>query len=57
MKPLQTVRIVAECGNWFLLDVGNGQGRVLDLDNDRVFPPMSLVSLLAKGGWTVRDDA
>jgi hypothetical protein len=45
------MNVLAQEGNWYLLDVGNGLGRVLDLEFHRFFPPRSLVSLLAKGSW------
>jgi hypothetical protein len=45
------MKVIGQSENWFLLDIGEGFGRVLDLDHDRFFPPMQLVSLLAKGGW------
>jgi len=45
------MNVIRQSGNWYLVDLGDGRGRVLDLDYGRFFPPMSLVSLLAKGGW------
>jgi hypothetical protein len=45
------MKVIGQSGNWYLIDLGGGQGRVLDLDFNRLFPPMSLASLIAKGGW------
>ena len=45
------MKVIGQSGNWYLIDVGAGQGRVLDLDFNRFFPAMSLASLIAKGGW------
>jgi hypothetical protein len=45
------VTVIAQEGSWYLVDVGNGLGRVLDLEFQRFFPPHSLTSLLAKGSW------
>jgi hypothetical protein len=45
------MKVIRQSGNWYLVDLGDGRGRVLDLDFHRFFPAMSMVSLLAKGGW------
>lgn len=45
------MNVIAQEGSWYLIDVGDGLGRVLDLEFDRYFPPQSLPSLLAKGAW------
>ena len=45
------MNVVAQEGQWYLVDVGNGLGRVLDLEFRRFFPPSSITSLLAKGAW------
>ena len=46
------MNVIAQEGEWYLVDVGHGLGRVLDLEFDRFFPPRSLTSLLAKGTWS-----
>ena len=46
------MNVLAQEGQWYLVDVGHGLGRVLDLEFDRFFPPRTLTSLLAKGAWT-----
>ena len=44
--------IVAQDGDdRFLVNVGDGQGRILDLDQMRYFQPMDINSLLAHGDW------
>lgn len=45
------MNVIAQEGSWYLVDVGNGLGRVLDLEFGRFFPPASLSSLLATGSW------
>jgi hypothetical protein len=47
------MNVIAFEDRWFLIDVGNGLGRVLDLEFGRFFPPQALTSLLAKGSWEV----
>lgn len=44
--------VIAQEGRWYLIDVGGGLGRVLDLEFGRFFPPRALTSLLAKGAWS-----
>jgi hypothetical protein len=52
------MNVIAHEGQWYLVDVGYGLGRVLDLEFARFFPPQSLTSLLAKGSWdTFRGDS
>lgn len=45
------MNVIAQEGSWYLVDVGNGLGRVLDLEFGRFFPPRAIVALLAKGSW------
>jgi hypothetical protein len=45
------MNVIAQDGQWYLVDVGYGFGRVLDLEFDRFFPTGSLASLVAKGTW------
>jgi len=45
------MNVIACEDQWFLVDVGNGLGRVLDLEFRRFFPPQAITSLLAKGTW------
>lgn len=45
------MNVIAQDGKWYLVDVGAGLGRVLDLEFDRFFPTGSLASLVAKGTW------
>jgi hypothetical protein len=45
------MNVIAREDHWYLVDVGNGLGRVLDLEFGRFFPPSTLAGLLAKGSW------
>jgi hypothetical protein len=47
------MRIVAQSpsGQTLLVDLEDGAGRVLDLDQRKMFPPMPLDSILARGYW------
>jgi hypothetical protein len=45
------IRVVAQRGESFLLEIGEGRGRVLDLRHGRLFPPMAIDSILARGYW------
>ncbi len=47
-----TPRIVAHQGDAaYLVDVGGGKGRVLDMEQRRYFPAMPLESIAARGYW------
>lgn len=35
----------------YLIDIGNGKGRVLDLYQKTYFPPFNLISIIARGYW------
>ena len=45
------MKIVAQSENWYLVQTGEQTGRVYDFGRNRLFAPMSLVALLARGGW------
>jgi hypothetical protein len=44
-------KVIAKSGSAFLIQFEDGSGRVLDLDQDRLFPPNSVDSILARGYW------
>ena len=46
------MRVVAQDHEWFVLEVEPGVGRVFDLPRLRLFAPMSLVALMARGPWS-----
>lgn len=43
--------IVAQRGRQYLIDVGRGQGRILDLERGKLYPETLLLALRARGGW------
>ena len=45
------MRVVAQRGNSFLLQVGDEEGRVFDSGTGRLYPPAGLQSILARGYW------
>jgi hypothetical protein len=45
------MRIVATSGSWFVIQLDDATGRVFDLERRRLFAPMSLVAILARGHW------
>jgi hypothetical protein len=45
------MRIVANSGSWYVVQLNDTTGRVFDLERRRLFAPMSLVAILARGGW------
>jgi hypothetical protein len=45
------MRVVAQDHEWFVLEVEPDVGRVFDLPRRRLFAPMSLVAILARGTW------
>ncbi len=46
-------RVIArtETGRAFIVDVGGGRGRVLDLDQHSLSPEISIQAILARGAW------
>jgi hypothetical protein len=46
------MRIIAQSDNWYVIQITEGKGRVFDAGRRRLFAPMSLVSILARGGWS-----
>lgn len=55
------MKLIAQRGSSYLFDLGDEQGRVLELPENRdpvLSPPMSLQSILARGYWTgIKDRA
>ena len=45
------VKVVAQSGAAFLLEVADGVGRVLDTEQRCLFPPNAVASILARGYW------
>lgn len=45
------MNVVAYSGKSYVIDLEDGRGQVLDLEHDRLFEPVALVSLLARAGW------
>jgi hypothetical protein len=45
------MRVIAEDHDWFVLEVESDTGRVFDLPRRRLFAPMSLEVILARGTW------
>jgi hypothetical protein len=45
------MRIVANSGRWYVIQLNETTGRVFDLERRRLFAPTSLVAILARGGW------
>lgn len=45
------MKVIAKSANAFLIEFEDGSGRVLDLDQGRLFPPNSVDSILARGYW------
>lgn len=52
MKEVEMVpTAIAQRDNELLLLYPNDQGRILDIDNSLIFPPMNIDALLSKGYW------
>ena len=51
MPYRDVMRVVAQDHDWFVLEVEPGVGRVFDLRCRRLFAPMSLAAILARGPW------
>jgi hypothetical protein len=45
------MKVIAKSGSAYLLEIEEGQGRVLDLAQHRLFPPNAIASILARGYW------
>jgi hypothetical protein len=45
------VKVIAKSASAFLIEIEDGYGRVLDLEQDRLFPPNSVDAILARGYW------
>lgn len=45
------MKIIANSGSWFLVQLDDTYGRVFDLERRRLFAPMTLTAILARGGW------
>lgn len=45
------MEIIAVQGQRYLIDVGKGRGRVLDLATRQLYPPFLLESILSRGYW------
>jgi hypothetical protein len=45
------VKVIAKSASAFLIEFEGGYGRVLDLEQERLFPPNSIDSILARGYW------
>jgi hypothetical protein len=45
------VKVLAKSASAFLIEFEDGYGRVLDLEQGRLFPPNSVDSILARGYW------
>jgi hypothetical protein len=45
------MKILAQSDNWYVIQTGDNVGRVFDLERRRLFAPMALVAILARGGW------
>lgn len=46
------MRIIAQDHNWYVIQTDENLGRVFDRDRGRLFAPMTLVAILARGGWS-----
>jgi hypothetical protein len=47
------MRIIAQSDNWFVIRLDdNVTGRVFDLERRRLFAPLAIASILARGGWS-----
>ena len=48
-----TGKIVARRGeNAYLLDVGGGKGRIVDLEQGKIFQVLPIASIASRGQWT-----
>jgi hypothetical protein len=45
------MKVIARSGSSYLIEVGEGYGRVLDTDQERLFPVNAIASILARGYW------
>lgn len=45
------MKVIAKSASAFLIEFEDGYGRVLDLEQERLFPPNSVDSILARGYW------
>ena len=45
------MKVIASSGNAYLIEVGEGVGRVLDVEQRRFFPPNAIHAILARGYW------
>jgi hypothetical protein len=47
----ESMKILAHSQDWYVIETSEGEGRVFDRERLRLFPVMSLVSILSKGTW------
>lgn len=45
------MKVIARSANAYLIEIAEDYGRVLDLDQERLFPSNSIASILARGYW------
>jgi hypothetical protein len=45
------MNVIAQSGSAYLVEVSAGRGRVLDLEEPRLHPPLGIQSILARGYW------
>lgn len=45
------MKILAQSGDWYVIEVRPQMGRIFDAARERLFPPMSLTAIMARGGW------